>query len=418
MPSMSITLKVFCSLVLCIGVAGGAFIALSERSYEDNVRSVASQSLATAERTFHNVEASETSKLGATLTALMSDERTRELYVQRDRDGLYEHGKPVYDDLKQKFGVTNWHFMDVQPEMFVFLRMHDRANHSEVFRHQTAANAIKTQNIATGLELGKFGFALRVVSPYRDRDLKVIGYMEVAEDVARFAATMKAQTGDDYALVAKKELLDRASYELSMSRRNERNAWDDSPGMLVLGSTSSAAGLVRFDADLAALPATGSFIEQIDQGGHVSVRGVFPLMDVSNMSIGGVFVQHDVTALHEQLAAARKQALVTIVGLLVALTATLTILMRRLVFSRLERTMDAATRVVGGDFASPIVPVSDDEVGRLEMLLESFRNVFVATVNEYEQRLSTLTAAGSPPSSDSPPLKPAAEEARPPTNPP
>ena len=396
MRSLSINLKVLCALTAGVGAAAIALTALAERSYQQNTRSVSEHALATAQRTFQNVEASETSKLGAALTSLMGDDRMRELYLRRDRRALYDYAKPTYDRLNANYAITNWHFMDAEPAMFVFLRMHDPGNHSEVFSHQTAINAIASQSMASGMELGKFGFALRVASPYADREGHVVGYMEVAEDISRFAATMKAQTGDDYALVATKALLDQKAYETSVTRRHERNAWGDLPDGLVLGATSSGTRLDRLargdGSNVAALPATGRFLEEIAEGDAVSVRGVFPLLDVSKKPIGAVFVEHDITSLHRELEAERNRALVTIALLLVGLAGVMALALRRLVFSRIDHTMLVATRVVGGDFETPIRTTHDDEVGRLEMLLEGFRQVFVTSVREYEERIASMAA--------------------------
>jgi len=46
--------------------------------------------------------------------------------------------------------------------------------------------------------------------------------------------------------------------------------------------------------------------------------------------------------------------------------------------------MEVATRVVGGEFETQIVPSTMDEVGQLEALLEQFRAVFVNVVHELE----------------------------------
>jgi signal transduction histidine kinase len=143
------------------------------------------------------------------------------------------------------------------------------------------------------------------------------------------------------------------------------------------------------ERDLAALPASGQFLEEIHEREQVSVRGVFPLLDVNQKVIGGVFVEHDISPLYQALAAQRSNALLTIGVLLLVLGVALAMILRTLVFRRLEATMNAATRVVGGDFETPIVVTSDDEVGRLEALLESFRQVFVTTVSDYEQQLTT-----------------------------
>jgi len=58
------------------------------------------------------------------------------------------------------------------------------------------------------------------------------------------------------------------------------------------------------------------------------------------------------------------------------------IVLNRLVFVRLNRTMDIVTRVVGGEFSKQIVPTAADEVGRLEELFEQFRAIFVSVVDD------------------------------------
>lgn len=391
MRSLSITAKVFGALALCLFGAAAVLVSLAQRTYRTNVKLVAERSLTVAERAFENAKKAEASKLGATVTALMADDKMRELFVKRDRKALYEHAQPLYRELNDKFAVTNWLFIDSEPAMFVFLRMHDPSNHSEVFWHRTALSAIESQSLVTGMELGKFGFALRAVAPYRDRTGKTVGYLEVGEDVARFAATMKDQTGDDYALVASKALLDPKAYATSIARRRERSAWDDSKDSVVLGSTSGKAALVRFDGDVAGLPSSGRFIDEQHDGDRVAVRGAFPLVDAQGNAIGAVFVQRDITTLHEQMVATRNGALVTVAALLMALWASIGFMLRTLVFSRIERTMLVATRVVGGDFDTPIVTNANDEVGRLEMMLENFRRVFVNTVYEYSAQLQSLS---------------------------
>lgn len=387
MKSLSIKTKVIGVLAACLAVAAVALIGLENSAYRKNVEAIGERTVAGAQTTYRNIEASETSKLGCALTSLMNDERMLELYLKRDREGLLAYATPLYQDLKSRYAVTNWHFMDVEPQMWIFLRLHDPGKYDEVFWHQTAVNAINTQDYATGMELGKFGFALRVVSPYRDKTKKVVGYMEVAEDISRFAANMKAETGDEYSLVAKKELLDRAKYATSMERKKIRNNWDDQKNVVALGATSEDQSLAVYDEDLASLPETGRFLGCQNEGGRVYVRGVFPLKDVTNKTLGGVFVRHDITALYQDMKSAQTAAIVAIVCLMVILSTVLTIVLRQLVFARLEKTMAVATRVAGGDFESRIEPTSDDEVGRLEGLLEGFRNLFVNTVRDYEQQL-------------------------------
>jgi len=60
------------------------------------------------------------------------------------------------------------------------------------------------------------------------------------------------------------------------------------------------------------------------------------------------------------------------------------LMLSRLVFQRLERIIQVATRVVGGDLGTEIKVSSDDEVGQLEQLFEQFRQVFVYVLSHVE----------------------------------
>jgi len=112
---------------------------------------------------------------------------------------------------------------------------------------------------------------------------------------------------------------------------------------------------------------------------------VFPLTNALGQTTGGIFVRHDVTELYIGMQRVQNLAIATIVVVLLVVSIMLFVILNRLVFVRLKQTMDTATRVVGGDFERQIIPVSNDEVGKLEALLEQFRAIFVNVVNELQQ---------------------------------
>lgn len=58
----------------------------------------------------------------------------------------------------------------------------------------------------------------------------------------------------------------------------------------------------------------------------------------------------------------------------------------RLIIRRLNGLIDTATRVVGGDCDTQVIPSSKDEIGQFEGLFEQFRTVFVGLVHEVEER--------------------------------
>ena len=153
--------------------------------------------------------------------------------------------------------------------------------------------------------------------------------------------------------------------------------------------TSDSENIIRFDGELAAVPADGKVLERYQQGDAVFVRGLFPIHDAAGNTVGAMFVVRDISSFY--LAMRRTQTI-----LIVSLVAVLTIgillvlsLLTGLVFRRLERIIVVATRVVGGDYETEIRVSSDDEVGQFERLFEQFRRVFVnvlAHVSELQEK--------------------------------
>jgi len=75
-------------------------------------------------------------------------------------------------------------------------------------------------------------------------------------------------------------------------------------------------------------------------------------------------------------------------ALTLLISVAMAVMLNRLVFARLRRTMDIVTRVMGGEFSHTIVPSAADEVGRLEELFEQFRTIFVGLVDDVSKQQS------------------------------
>jgi HAMP domain-containing protein len=60
-------------------------------------------------------------------------------------------------------------------------------------------------------------------------------------------------------------------------------------------------------------------------------------------------------------------------------------LLTRLVFRRLAEITRVATRLVGGDYETPVALSTQDEIGQFETLFEQLRLVFVNLLEEYSK---------------------------------
>jgi len=289
---------------------------------------------------------------------------------------LLELTAPLYSKLKSQ-GITNWMFHTPEPDMTVFLRLHNPPKFGDHLNRFMDKEVARTHAMVSGNELAKAGFAVRILRPFYDSQGAVTGYVEFGEELGQFIHTMKNQTGNDYGLLLNKKYVDRQFWADSSAVWKRRDNWDDNASFVVADKTTASDSIIRFDGDLAAVPDQGKVLERFQERNSVFVRGIFPIRDAAGNTVGAMFVVRDISGFY--LAMRRTTnvlAILTVAALTLGILLVLALL-TRLVFRRLEHIIAVATRVVGGDYESEILVRSDDEVGQFEQLFEQFRRVFV-----------------------------------------
>jgi HAMP domain-containing protein len=378
----SIQTKVLAALVACLVLGVGGILALMQYSFARNSQALALDSVSGSQKLFAILENREISKMIAVSDGLIMNVQIRDAFAAKDRPRLLALAAPLYPQLKSE-GITNWMFHTPEPDMAVFLRLHNPAKFGDHLNRIMDTEIVRTHAIVTGNELAKAGFAERIIRPVYDSQGKVTGYVEFGEELGQFIHAMKGQTGDDYGLLLSKKFVDRQFWADSSATLKRRDNWNDNPSFVVADKTTAGDDILRFNGDLAAVPDEGTVLERYRNGNSVFIRGIFPIHDVAGRTVGAMFVVRDISAVYLEMR--RTQivlVLVIVVSLLLGMTLVL-ILLHRLVFKRLHRIIRVATRVVGGDFESAISVTSDDEVGQLEQLFEQFRQVFVDILAQF-----------------------------------
>jgi len=295
---------------------------------------------------------------------------------------------PLYPKLKSE-GITNWMFHTPEPDMVVFLRLHNPAKFGDHLNRFMDREVVRSHAMVIGNELAKAGFAVRILRPFYDSKGAVTGYVELGEEIGQFIHTMKNQTGDDYGLLLSKKFVDRKFWADSSAVWKRRDNWDDNANYVVADKTTSSDAIIQFQGELTAVPADGKVLEYFRDGNSVLVRGIFPIHDAAGNTVGAMFVVRDISATYVAMRHTQNVlVLLTTVALTLGIVMVLTLL-TRLVFRRLEHIIVVATRVVGGDYETEIRVSSDDEVGQFEQLFEQFRRVFVdllAHVPEFQEK--------------------------------
>ena len=300
----------------------------------------------------------------------------RNAFASRSREHLLAVTGPMYPELKKE-GITNWMFHTPEPDMSVFLRLHNTVKFGDHLNRFIDQEVQRTHRLVTGNELAKAGFALRVLRPLTDANGIQIGYVELGEELGQFIHTMKEQTGDDYGLLLSKKYVDRQFWAESSAVWKRRDNWNDNRSFVVADKTSPNERIMQFDGNLAAVRADGDVLERFRDGDQTLVRGIFPIYNAAGDTVGAMFVVHNISATYATMRHIRDiLVLVTGATLFLGIFLVLTLL-DKLVFSRLNHIITIATRVVGGDYGSHVQVSSEDEVGQIELLFEQFRCIFV-----------------------------------------
>jgi hypothetical protein len=274
--------------------------------------------------------------------------------------------------MSQRDRITHWYFIEPEPSRTVFLRVHRPELFGDRVDRITLQKAIETRDVGTGKELGQTAFALRAVRPWVHEG-KLLGYMELAEEIDHFLGAMKSRTGDEYGLLVKKKFLDEKAWARVLGPRT--NTWNDRPDVVVVDTTTFTEGIIDYAGDIERIPDRGEALGEALRGERAFIRGIFPLRDAAGRKVGGLFVLHDFTRHHSALRAGILQAFLALLAIAVLMAVTIGWLVHRLVFGRLAKLRIQLEAHAGKEGLPPsrvVAPPSDDELGRLEAL---FRRV-------------------------------------------
>lgn len=381
----TIRLKLIGALVIGLALIAGATAVLMHFVHERAIAVAAQHEVAIAAGALARIEALEVGRMSALLEVILADERLAARFAARDRAGLLHLARPIFEVLRAQHGITQWYFHPPNPARDgVFLRVHRPNLHGDAVRRPVVARAIAERRETSGRELGRTAFAMRVVRPWL-RGGRLLGFVELGEDIPTFLARVKALTSDEVVMLLAKERLDRNAWGAVAGAGDE---WDARPELLAIRTTTGDAGMVGQLGRLSEVPDEPTVLGQVRRAGRSEVRGIFPLRDDYGNKVGAMVVVRDVTALYAGMRELRVRVVVLVVLLAAGLAALLVFLLESLVFERLtrmERALeDLPERLARGDYElSEPGPERDDEIGRFEQFFgRALRQIgsFVADV--------------------------------------
>jgi signal transduction histidine kinase/DNA-binding NarL/FixJ family response regulator/HPt (histidine-containing phosphotransfer) domain-containing protein len=241
--------------------------------------------------------AEDTQLLSGLIDSVQKDKDLQEVWLTQDRDALLSHATPIFEDIRSKYQVTHFYFHGL--DRVCFLRVHNPSIHSDYINRFTMAGAVDSGKLTSGIELGPLGtFTLRVVRPWRI-DGKLVGYMELSEEIDHIASRLTEALGVELCFILNKSYLDRAGWEAGMKMLGRESHWDQFPNSVV---SSSTFGPVP--------PALNKSLERLTSceehehesialettiAGHHYMGQYLPLVDASDRGVGDIVVLADMT---------------------------------------------------------------------------------------------------------------------------
>ena len=158
------------------------------------------------------------------------------LFKERNRDGLYQHSKVIFNSLANNFNISHFYFH--LPNREVFLRVHNPIKYTDFIPRYTLEQASKTQKIFSGLELGLFNsLTFRVVTPWIINN-ELLGYIELGEDIDHLASNLLALLPVSQVVITiDKDIDSDPRYRKWYEFLKEKKPFADSENMIILDST-------------------------------------------------------------------------------------------------------------------------------------------------------------------------------------
>ena len=302
------------ALVLIALVAGAVTIFVDqEREYTEEY--VGARFLSVP-RIFDTAVKSDTDTLSAALDLITRDDVFRRLMMAKDRQRLLQRAKPIYDRLREQYGITHFYFTG--PDRVNLLRVHQPDRYGDKINRVTTSKAGATGKPAAGLELGSLGtFSLRVVFPWYDGD-HLIGYVELGEEVEHILQRIKTISGIDIYVAIDKQYLSRKNWAAGMRMLGRHDEWDLLPESVIAYQAMNTVD-VPIRSLLSKPSRQGQVLTEVNYDNRTFQTQAIPLRDAGEREVGRMLLLQDTTA---RIAHSRRELLFSS-SLAIALGSTL-----------------------------------------------------------------------------------------------
>ncbi len=294
------------ALVMFVGVSALAFVRVQRQWLENSVRITQSN----VESYFNEGLSSQVHTMRTAMYRLTDDAVLMDQLAAKDRSALLQRSSGYYDRLRHEHGITHLYFHDA--DGVNVLRVHTPSHYGDKIKRITLAQAARTKEPSSGLELGPFGFVLRVVQPVV-RNGTLIGFVELGRELDSLLSTIEGSLGLDLTPFIQKRKLDRASWEESNLLFSRQTDWDRFAQYAPVGKAPDLAQSV--DALLQDGPAP-PYLMSTSSDARKFAYAIVPLHEMGGEAVGRLVITREMTDLEQQF----RQALTLWSGIVLAIS--------------------------------------------------------------------------------------------------
>ena len=271
-------------LLLLIGCFVGALVYLHQMNLERS----SFERLTAASADLEDHQKDESRMMSALTDVILCEEDLRAMLKNLDRDNLLKEYQGMFRQLKTAYGISHFYFH--RPDRVNLLRLHQPEKSGDVIDRFTAVEAERTQDAASGLELGPLGtFTLRHVRPVFEGDA-LVGYIELGKEIEDILESVSDRHNLELAVLIRKDALIRDQWESGMKMLGRKANWDRFAENVMIYS-SMRPFPVEFDPlKIEERVWKVAEAEVGERSWHVLKR---PLVDVSGTEVGDLIVLHD-----------------------------------------------------------------------------------------------------------------------------
>ena len=358
-------------------------------SYKREINNIAINSLKSANTSFTSVLENETQKLSVALDLLMNDKQAKQYFINQQIDSLYTHSKPVFELLRNNYDITHTYYIMPEPDKTCFLRMHNPAKNNDTITRITYKNAIETKTFASGLELGKTAFALRVVHPYFNNNNQLIGYMEVGEEIDHFFDIMKSETGNDFVVTVEKKFLNEDKWKSAQEINKSMTNWNHLTNDVILTQTTNNISIKNIS--VTDIPKNRKIIKtnfKIDK--KIFIVGLFPLYDAGNRKVGAIYFTHDITKIYNDLKISTLKMLAIFIIVLFILGIIILFILHKIIVKPITFATKSLKKISQKQINFQIEKNRTDEIGELYKSINEINNNFNEIIKNIDNTATTV----------------------------